>query len=63
MWRYYDDIFKVIGIFAYFLLPFGLVMWVCYEKYDVDIDPILIGWGMVLLELALFVQILYWIGV
>ena len=51
----------IIGLFAYFILPFWLVMWLCYEVYDVDLDPGIIGWGTVILEFAFFAQIIYWI--
>mgnify|MGYP003437056967 FL=1 len=51
----------IIAFFVYFLVPFGIITWLCYDVYEIDVDPTITGSVIIILELALFVQICFWI--
>lgn len=57
----------LIGMIAYFVLPIILFFWIIDKNgnkifgwYDPPTE--LVGWGIVLIKLALFIQILDWLG-
>jgi hypothetical protein len=52
----------IIAVIAYFVLPLWGVMWFCYEKHNIKADPFAVGIAVVVLEFALFCQIIYSMG-
>ena len=53
----------IIGVVAYFTLLLLFSLWLCYSVFDMDIEPEPIVCVTLILEIALFVQILAWMGV
>jgi len=55
----------ILGIAAYFILPFIFLMWLLERNnpmiFKWDIDVHLVGLTIILIELALFIQIFVWI--
>ena len=49
----------IIGTILYFVLPIVFVI-IILDKFNIDFDVQLVGWGMFIIELAFFMQILYW---
>ncbi len=52
----------IIGFFVYFLSPVIIVGWLFTEKIKTNLDPFYICMGTLVLEIALFVQVLDWLG-
>ena len=54
----------LLGIIVYFVLPLVISLWLLerndYRIFGWDVDVVLVGWGIVLIELALFIQIIVW---
>jgi hypothetical protein len=57
----------LLGTAVYFILPLlGLMKLLKINDYKIckwDVDIPLVGWGIVFVELCLYIQILIWIGV
>jgi len=57
----------LLGTAAYFILPLlGLMKLLEMNDYKIwkwDADVHVVGWGIVFVELCLYIQILVWIGV
>ena len=51
----------LLGIAAYFILPILLVTWLLFKKFDVNLDPAIVCWGMFFVEFAFAIQIAFWV--
>lgn len=52
----------IIGVVLYFILPIVLILY-SLDRLNIDYDAYLLVVALLIVEIALFVQIMYWMGI